>query len=94
MLNALIVIKQCLSRLLIKEKASYKCLSLEMIDSVVRVNKKYFLQTILEECKYEIKKNKMENVINDDLDSSSSDKSDYEFGNGFDNESDNDESNN
>ena len=65
-----------------------------MIDSVVRVNKKYYLQTILENCKYEIKKNKMENLINDDLDSSSSDKSDHEFGNGFDNESDNDESNN
>ena len=41
-----------------------------MIDSVIRVNKKYYLQTLLEEWKYEIKRNTMENLINDDLDSS------------------------
>ena len=51
-----------------KENASYKCLSLIMLDSVIRANKKYYLQILLEECKYEIKKNKMENLINDDLD--------------------------
>ena len=44
-----------------------------MLDSIIRINKKYYLQTLLEECKYEIKKNKMENLINDDLDLSSSD---------------------
>ena len=33
--------------------------------------------------------NKMENLINDDLDLSSSDESDNEFGNGSDNETDN-----
>ena len=38
-----------------------------MLDSVNRVNKKYYPQTLLEECKYEIKKNKMNNFINDDL---------------------------
>ena len=27
-----------------------------MLDSVIRVNKKYYPQTLLEECKYEIKK--------------------------------------
>ena len=36
-------------------------------------NKKYYPRTLLEECKYEIKKNKMENLINYDLDLSSSD---------------------
>ena len=51
-----------------KENTSYKCLSLIMLDSVIRANKKYYPQTLLEECKYEIKKNKMENLINDDLD--------------------------
>ena len=56
-----------------KENTSYKCLSLIMLVLVIRVNKKYYLQTLLEECKYEIKKNKMENLINDDLDLSSSD---------------------
>ena len=67
-----------------KENASYKCLSLIVLDSVIRANKKYYPQTLLEECKYEIKRKKMENLINDDLDPSSSEESD--------NESDNDES--
>ena len=35
-------------------------------------------QTLLEECKCEIKKNKMENLINDDFDSNSSDESESE----------------
>ena len=56
-----------------------------MLDSVIRVNKKYYPQTLLEECKYVIRKNKMESVINGDLDLSSSDESD----NKRDNESDN-----
>ena len=47
-----------------KENASYKCISLIMLDSVIRVNKKYYPQTLLEECKYVIRKNKMENLIN------------------------------
>ena len=59
-----------------KESASYKCLSLIMLDPVIRMNKKYYPQTLLEECKYVIRKNKMENLINDDLDLSSSDQSD------------------
>ena len=33
------------------ENASYNCLSLIMLDSVIRVNKKYYPQTLLEECK-------------------------------------------
>ena len=41
-----------------KENASYKCLSL-----IIRVNKKYYPQTLLEGCKYVIRKNKTENVI-------------------------------
>ena len=59
-----------------KENASYKCLSLLVLDSVIRVNKKYYPQTFWEEFKYVIRKNKMENLINDDLDLSLSDKSD------------------
>ena len=70
-----------------KENASYKCLSL---DSVVGANNNYHPQILLEEWKYIIKKTKVENLINDDLDPSSSDN---ESDNGFDNESDNDESN-
>ena len=35
-----------------KEKASCKCLSIIMLDSVIKPNKKYYPQTLLEECKY------------------------------------------
>ena len=35
-----------------KEKAPCKCLSIIIIDSVIRVNKKYYPQTLLAECKY------------------------------------------
>ena len=59
-----------------KENASYKCLSLVMLDSVIRVSKKYYPQKLLEECKYAVRENKMENLINDDLDLTLSDESD------------------
>ena len=70
-----------------KENASYNCLSLIMLDSVIRVNKKCYPQTLLEECKYVIRKNKLENLINDDLssydesDNESDNESDYKFDN-------------
>ena len=35
-----------------KEKASCKCLSIIMLDSVLKVKKKYYPQTLLEERKY------------------------------------------
>ena len=61
-----------------------------ILDSVIRATKKYYSQTLLEEYKYEIKKSKMENLINDDLDPNSS----YnETDINSDNETDNDESN-
>ena len=50
-----------------KENASHEFLLLITLDSVVRVNKKYYSQTHLEKCKYKIRKNKRDNVINDDL---------------------------
>ena len=34
------------------EKVPCKCLSIIMIDSVIKANKKYYPQTLLEECKY------------------------------------------
>ena len=60
-----------------KENALCKCLSSIILDSVIR-EKKYYPQIRLEECKYVIRKNKMENLINDDLGLSSSEKSDNE----------------
>ena len=77
-----------------KENASYKCSSLIMLDCVIRANKKCYPQTLLADCKYEVKTKKMENLINDDLDPNSSDESDNGSDNEFDNGSDNDESNN
>ena len=71
-----------------KENASYKCMSLIMLDSVIRINKKYYPQTLLEECKYVIRTNKMENLINNDLSDESDNESDNES-DGSDNESDN-----
>ena len=56
-----------------KENAPFKCLSLITLDSVIKVNKKYYPQTLLEECKYEIKTTKIENLVNDDLEPSLSD---------------------
>ena len=44
-----------------------------MVDSVIKANKKYYPQTLLEECKYEQEKIKIENLIDDDLEKSESD---------------------
>ena len=74
-----------------KENASYKCLSLIMLNSVVKIEKKYYPQTLLEECKYETKKIKMENLINDELKAGSSDDETDETES--ENKIDNDESN-
>ena len=69
-------------------------MSLIMLDSFIRVSKKYYPQTLLEESKYEIKNNKLVNLINDDLDLSSSDnETDSDSDNEADSESDNDEFN-
>ena len=72
-----------------KEKAPCKSLSIIMLDSVVKAKKKHYPQTLLEECKYEPKKIKMENLTDDDLEKSSSDESDNDSNEG----KDNDESN-
>ena len=56
-----------------KEKAPCKCLSIIMIDSVIKANKKYYPQTLLEECKYTQEKIKIENYIKEDLEDSESD---------------------
>ena len=58
-----------------KEKAPCKCLLIIIIDSVTRVNKKYYPQTLLEECNYIQEKIKIVNHIDDDLVDSESDNS-------------------
>ena len=54
-----------------KEKVPCKCLSIIMLDSVIESDKKYYPQTSLEECKYVQEKIKLENYIDEELDSDS-----------------------
>ena len=56
-----------------------------MLDSVVESKKKYYPETLLEECKCEIKTTERENLINGDLEATSSG---YENDSDFDNETD------
>ena len=71
-----------------KENTAYKCLSLIILDSAIKVNKKHYPQTLLKDCKYEIKKTKMENLITDELEPSS-----FDDGKESDNESNNESCN-
>ena len=48
-------------------------MSLIMIDSVIKANKIYYPQRLLEECKYIQEKIKTENHINEDLEKSEPD---------------------
>ena len=67
-----------------KENIDYICIACITIDFVMRMDKKYFPQVYLEECKYKIKKIQMARFINaeleseSDLDLDSSDSSDLE----------------
>ena len=50
----------------------YKCVSLISLDSIIKINKKYYPQTLLQECVYKLINKKVENIItNINLDSSS-----------------------
>ena len=50
----------------------YKCVSLISLDSIIKISKKYFPQTLLQECVYKLINKKVENIINSiNLDSSS-----------------------
>ena len=44
-----------------------------MLDSIIKAKKKYYLQTLLEECKCEQKRIKTDNFVDDDLEKSLSD---------------------
>ena len=67
-----------------KEKAPCKSLSIIMLDSVSEAKKKYYLQILLEECKYEQERIKIKNLTDGDFKTSESDES------GSETESDND----
>ena len=68
----------------------YTCIACITIDSVMKMNKKYFLQVYLEECKYKIKKIQMSRFINAELDSDSDSDDDNDSDNDSDDDSDDD----
>ena len=54
-----------------KNKA-YRCMSLISLDSIIKINKKYYPQTLLQECVYKLINRKVDNIVtNINLDSSS-----------------------
>ena len=55
-----------------KEKATCNCLSIIMLDSVIKASKMYYPQTLLQECKYVQEKIKTENYIDENLEKSDS----------------------
>ena len=59
-----------------KQNIHYTCIACINIDSVVKMDEKYFLQVYLDECKYKIKKTEMSRFINAELKSDSDDDSD------------------
>ena len=75
------------------KKAPCKSISIIMLDSVIKAQKRCFSQTLLEGCKYEAKKIIIENLIDDDLEKGSSYESSSESDNNSNDDKDNDESN-
>ena len=71
-----------------KEKAPCKCLPIIMLDSVIKVNKKYYPQILLQECKYTQENIKIENHIDEDLEKR---ESNSEFNDETESDIDNDE---
>ena len=68
-----------------EENKPYKCVSLISLHSIIKIDKKYCPQTLLQECVYKLINKKVENIItNINLDSSSepenesNNESDYE----------------
>ena len=55
-----------------KEKALCRCLSMILLHFVIKANKKYYPETLLEECIYVKEKIKTENYIDKDLEKSDS----------------------
>ena len=70
-----------------KENIHYTSIACITIDSVMRIDEKYFLQVYLEECKYKIKKIQTPRFINTEL------KSDSDSDDDSDDDSDGDDSN-
>ena len=76
-----------------KENMLYTCIACIAIDSVMKMDKKYFPQVYLEERKYKIKKIQMSRFINAVLDSDSDSVSDDDSDDHSDDDSDDDSNN-
>ena len=66
---------------LAEKNKPYKCVLLISLDSIIRINKKYYPQTLLQECVYKLINKKVENIItniNLDSNSESDNELDYE----------------
>ena len=83
-----------LSNRILKENMHYTCIASVIIDSVMKMDKKYLPQAYLEECKYKIKKIQMSRFINAELQSDSDSRSDWESYDELKSDSDNDSDNN
>ena len=64
------IIKNFYNKRMPPEKALYKCLSITMLDFLIKANKKYYPQTLLEEWKYVQEKIKTENYVDENLENS------------------------
>ena len=65
-----------------------KCLPIIMLDSVMKANKKYYPQILLEGSKYALEKIKMGNLIDDDLGKSESEESESDSNDGTESDED------
>ena len=61
-----------------KENMHYTCIAWITIDSVMRMDKKYYPQVYLEQCKYRWKKIQMSRFINTELESESESESKFD----------------
>ena len=52
-----------------EEKTEYECIPCISVDSVLKIEKNYYLQVYLKQCKYKVKEKKIRNLIDYDLDS-------------------------
>ena len=73
-----------------KENMHYTCIACITIDSVMRMDKKYFPRVYLEECKYKIKKIEVSRFINTELDLNSKSELDSESDSDSESESESD----
>ena len=58
-----------------EEKVEYECIPCISVDSVLKVDKKWYPQVYLEQCKYKVKRRKIKNLIDYEIDLDS----DYEI---------------